>query len=98
MIREPYRGDDFEFALVYLDKLDIFYVFPVLVFIGYGSEIHLVEADKRQRKPQSVGYRDAWWLIEQWAARSETGMRKPVKFGEAAGGVIPSQALETEKV
>jgi hypothetical protein len=42
------------------------------VFIGYRSEIHIVEADKRQRKPQSAQYRDAWELIVQWAAREET--------------------------
>jgi len=46
--------------------------FHVEVFIGYGSEIHMVEADKRQRKPGSAEYRDAWDLILQWAARGET--------------------------
>ena len=63
------------------------------MFIGYGSEIHLVEADKRQRKPRSAEYRDAWGLILHWAAREETYVRQPVKFGEAVGGVTPSQAL-----
>ena len=42
------------------------------VFISYASEIHLVEVDKRQRKPRSADYRDAWNLISQWAAREET--------------------------
>ena len=37
------------------------------VFINYGSEIHLVEADKRQRKPRSAVFRNAWELILQWA-------------------------------
>jgi hypothetical protein len=70
------------------------------VFIGYRSEIHLVEADRRQRKPQSAKYRDAWELIAQWAPYEETHMGSPVKFGEAPGGVIPSQALlaTSEKV
>jgi hypothetical protein len=72
---------------------DLFYVFPADVFIGYESEIHLVEADKRQRKPRSANLRDAWMLIAQWAACEETHMRLPVKFGEAASRVIPSQAL-----
>jgi hypothetical protein len=72
MIREAYQPDDFEFALVYLEDHDLFYVFPVDVFIGYCSEIHIVEADKRQRKPQSAQCRDAWELIVQWAAREET--------------------------
>jgi len=102
MLREAYKPSDFDFALVYIEQLDLFYVFPVDVFIGYASEIHMVEADKRQRKPNSVKYRDAWELILQWAARRETGVRSPVKFGEADNGVIPSQALAahelTEKV
>jgi hypothetical protein len=52
--------------------IDLFYVFPVDVFIGYASEIHLVEADRRQRKPRSADYRDAWVLMVQWAAHRET--------------------------
>jgi hypothetical protein len=93
MVREAYGPSDFDFALAYLKDLDTFYVFPVDVFIGYASEIHLVEADKRQRKPRSAAYRDAWDLILQWAARKETSVRLPVKVGEAVGGVTPSQAL-----
>ena len=64
------------------------------MFMGYGSEIHLVEAGKRQCKPRSVEYRDAWKLISQWAVQRETSVRSPLKFGEAASGVTPSQALE----
>jgi hypothetical protein len=94
MVRQTYQPTDFEFALVYLDRLDLFYVFPVEVFLGYGSEIHMVEAEKRQRKPTSAEYRDAWHLILHWAAREETRARSPVKFGEAVSGVTPSQALE----
>ena len=54
MIRDGYTPRDFDFALGYVQDLDLFYVFPVDVFIGYGSEIHLVEASKRQRKPRSA--------------------------------------------
>jgi hypothetical protein len=75
-----------------VEDQDLFYVFPIDVFIGYGSEIHIVEVDKRQRKPQSAQYRDAWELIEQWAAREETYVRSPVKVGETVGGATPSQA------
>jgi hypothetical protein len=92
MVRDNYGITDFDFALAYVEDIDVFYVFPVEVFISYGSGIHLVEADRRQRKPQSADYRDAWNLISQWAASEETHLRSPVKFGEAAGGVIPSQA------
>ena len=96
MIRGAYSLEDFDFALVYIDLLDVFYVFPCEVFIGYGSEIHLVEADKRQRRPRSADYRDAWDLISQWAVCGETCTRTPHKFGEAVGRVIPSEALEDE--
>jgi PD-(D/E)XK endonuclease len=68
MIRDTYRLNDFDFALAYLENLDLFYVFPVDVFISYGSEIHLVEAEKRQRKPRSLAYRNAWHLISQFSA------------------------------
>jgi hypothetical protein len=66
MLRDVYQPTDFDFALVYLENLDLFYVFPVDVFISYGSEIHLVEAEKRQRKPRSTAYRNAWHLIQQF--------------------------------
>lgn len=59
MVREQYGKSDFDFALVYIDDLDLFYVFPVDVFISFGSEIHFVEAEKRQRKPVSASYREA---------------------------------------
>jgi hypothetical protein len=98
MVREVYTPSDFDFALAYLPDRDIFYVFPVQVFISYASEIHLVEADKRQRKPRSTAFRNAWELIQQWAAREETRVRQPVKFGEAVGGVTPSQALRAVKL
>ena len=72
MIRDVYEPTDFDFALVYIPDHDLFYVFPVDVFVSYGSEIHMVEAEKRQRKPRSAEFRDAWELILQWAAHGET--------------------------
>jgi hypothetical protein len=72
MKRQPYQAKDFDFALVFLGELSLFYVFPVDVFIAYGSQIYLVESGKRQRKPRSAEYREAWDLISNWAARKET--------------------------
>lgn len=66
MLRDVYQPTDFDFALAYLADLDVFYVFPVDIFISYGSEIHFVEAEKRQRKPKSAMYRNAWQLILQF--------------------------------
>lgn len=68
MFRDVYQLADFDFALAFLADLDLFYVFPIDVFISYGSEIHLVEAEKRQRKPRSTAYRSAWQLIPQFAS------------------------------
>jgi hypothetical protein len=92
MVREAYDTSDFDFALAYIEELDLFYVFPVEVFISYASEIHLVEVDKRQRKPRSATYRDAWQLILEWAVCEETRRRLPLKLGEAfsSGNPEPS--------
>lgn len=74
MLRSLYSNQDFDFALVYLPEKRIFYVFPVQVFIGFGSTLSLVENDKRQRKPKSANYREAFELIAQWAAPEATLM------------------------
>lgn len=65
MIRSPYDVGDFDFAVLYIGRLQVFYVMPSTIFNGYGSEIHLVESDKRQRKPKSSTYREAWHLLEE---------------------------------
>jgi len=67
MLRENYKLGDFDFAIIFIEDLDVFYVMPCEVFIDYGSEIHFVEAAKRQRKPKSSEFRNAWDLILQWA-------------------------------
>lgn len=72
MLRARYCNNDFDFAVLYIDALNVFYVMPVEVFIKYGSTISLVEDVKRQRKPESADYRNRWELLEIWAARSET--------------------------
>ncbi len=100
MRRDTYNLSDFNFALVYILDIDIFYIFPVSIFISYASEIHLIETDKRQRKPRSAEFRNAWQLMLQWAAYEETYMRIPVKVGEASSGGNPepsSKVLTLEK-
>ena len=74
MIRSTYSIRDFDFALAYLEDRDLFYVMPSDVFIAFASQIYFVESDKRQRKPRSAKYRDAWNLISEWAARQETAV------------------------
>lgn len=53
------------------------------MFIDYGSEVHLVEAEKRQRKPRSAQYRNAWELILTKSIGKESCDRSPVQFQEA---------------
>lgn len=65
MLREKYSKLDFDFAIIYLEEINIFYIMPVDIFISYSSEIHLVETEKRQRKPNSANYREAWWFLEK---------------------------------
>jgi len=89
MLRQAYSCADFDFALVFIEEKELFYVFPVDVFVAYGSLISLVESDKRQRKPRSAEYREAWELISKWAAREEIRVRLPVKVGEASCGGNP---------
>ena len=50
------------------------------------------------RKPRSAEYREAWALIEEWAACRVTCTDKPVKFGEAAGGGNPEPSRGSERV
>ncbi|MCB0705296.1 MAG: hypothetical protein KDC34_08305 [Saprospiraceae bacterium] len=69
MVRSTYQETDF--AIIYIQDLDIFYIMPSSTFINYGSEIHLVETSKRQRKPKSFEFRNAWNLIQQWAVSVE---------------------------
>ena len=66
MIRATYCSEDFDFAVLYISELDISYVIPVEEFCKYGSEIHLVEVEKRQRRPGSNRFRDAWSLVESF--------------------------------
>lgn len=71
MLRENYRIGDFDFAVILIEDLHVFYVFDFDTFVSYGSEIHLIEADKRQRKPKSSLFKNAWELILQWAVSKE---------------------------
>lgn len=64
MLREKYQETDFDFAIIYLEEIQVFYVLPIQVFISYSSEIHFVESEKRQRKPKSAEYREAWHLLK----------------------------------
>jgi hypothetical protein len=94
MKRNKYGEADFDFALVYVEDYDVFYIFPAKVFNAYASSVSLIESDKRQRPPRSAVYREAWVLISTWAAQRETSVRTPVKVGEASCGGNPEPSPE----
>ena len=86
MRRDRYSDTDFDFAILYLEDQQVFYIMPATVFNSYSSTISLVESDKRQRKPRSFEYRQRWDLISTWAAQPVTVEAIPVKFGEPFTG------------
>ena len=63
MLRSRYSEDDFDFAILYIDVLNVFYVIPVKAFNSFVSTITLIEANKRQRKPKSAKFRNRWDLL-----------------------------------
>ncbi|MBU1888222.1 MAG: endonuclease [Candidatus Omnitrophica bacterium] len=63
IIRKYYDKNDFDFAIIYIQDLNIFYIMPQETFSGYKSEISLVETAKRQRRPKSIKYRERWDLF-----------------------------------
>ena len=93
MLRTRYGEKDFDFAILYIDRLGTFYVMPASVFSSYKSGISLVEAEKRQRKPKSAKYKERWDLLSKWATQSETVERNLSNSVEPEV-VIPSQALK----
>lgn len=64
MLRMAYNSNDFDFAILYIQELHVFYIMPAPTFNAYASEIHLVESDKRQRKPQSAKFREQWERLD----------------------------------
>jgi|GEM_PF-227958 len=98
MLRERYKDGDFDFAILYIDDLHVFYVMPASIFSTYKSGISLVEGSTRQRKPKSAEYRERWGLLSEWATQPVTVERllsnsvEPKATGFQVAKVIPSQA------
>jgi hypothetical protein len=90
MLRKLYGAQDFDFAVIYLNDLDVFYVMPVSVFTSFGSTISLVETEKRQRKPKSAEYRNRWELLSQWAHSLGT------RNGYLSNSVEPEMAIPSQ--
>lgn len=73
MKREKYSNNDFDFAIIYIEDLNVFYVMPVDKFNSYAGNVTLNEGVSRQRKPKSHVYREAWDLIE-YCGMAEVGI------------------------
>jgi len=65
MRRDRYSSEDFDFAILHIASLGVFYVIPFSAFNSYSSTICLVESAKRQRKPQSAQFREKWDLLSK---------------------------------
>ena len=63
MKREKYKDTDFDLALVFIEKLDVWYVIPPQIFNSYTSTLTLAELVGKQRAPRSLPYREAWHLV-----------------------------------
>ena len=70
MLRQRYSNKDFDFALLYIEDLDLFFIMPVNVFNSYKSEITLLVGKETQRNPKSSKYLENWDLISKWAGQS----------------------------
>ncbi|MBU1124862.1 MAG: endonuclease [Candidatus Omnitrophica bacterium] len=73
MLRQRYGERDFDFAIIYLADVHVFYVMPLSVFSNYESTITFVETEKRQRRPKSAMYREQWDLL----SNGLLGRRRP---------------------
>jgi hypothetical protein len=63
MVRSRYQEGDFDFAVLYIQELDVCYVMPCYDFNQFKSGISLVEDKTRQRSPKSAAFREAWGLL-----------------------------------
>ena len=70
MLRQRYSNKDFDFALLYIEDLALFFVMPVDVFNSYKSEITLIVGKETQRNPKSSKYLENWDLLSKWADQS----------------------------
>lgn len=74
ILRDRYKPGDFDFAVLYAESPDMFWVMPFDVFDSYAGGIHLVvTSDKRQRPPKSDGYLGALHLIADMATQKVAG-------------------------
>ncbi len=69
MLRKRYSADDFDFAIIYIDELDVCYIIPADEFSSYRSTVTIVEMSTRQHKPKSSMYKERWNLLSNGSLR-----------------------------
>jgi len=65
MKRKRYSNSDFDYAILFLANLHIFYIMPIHIFNSYTGSLAIVEGNKRQRPPRSAGFKERWDLLER---------------------------------
>lgn len=63
MLRKRYEDADFDFAVIVLADIGVFYIIPIQDYNSFKGAITFVEGEKRQRKPRSSPFREAWHLL-----------------------------------
>lgn len=61
--RKRYAERDFDFAIIFLHDINVFYILPFRDFNSFKSGIIFIEKETRQRKPRSFDFREAWHLL-----------------------------------
>lgn len=65
-----YQKGDFDFAFIYVDVLDKFWVIPFDVFSSIkGGGIITVE-ENRQRVGKTAPFKEAWYLLDEWSFKN----------------------------
>lgn len=64
MKREKYSNNDFDYAILFVSDVNVFYILPVHEFNSFAGAITIHEGVSKQRKPKSHEYREAWDLIK----------------------------------
>lgn len=66
MVRKYYDNSDFDFAIVYIQDLNDFFVIPIKIFTCYRSTLTLVEIENSQVRFDRMKikrYRNSWYLL-----------------------------------
>jgi len=62
---KKYNLEDFDFACVYIERLNIFYIMPVEEFIGFSGNIRIVEGNYLGNSSKLFDRQNAWKLLKE---------------------------------